>query len=160
MWRKSTCAPWFTVFLPCLVSCLPLLISCATLVPFHPRWLCPSVALCVIFWGVFLSWLWSSRQEGPRLQMWAVPAAAGTEQHIVLGVLSSSGCNLSQSSAITEPDCLLSLHSNEPALSDPYAPSITLVFLHHYELHIHCILVKIFRNACLLVCVRVFFYLF
>lgn len=49
-----------------------------------------TVSLCRIlcyFLGCVLSWPWTSRQEGPRLQMWAAPAAAVTEQHIVLGVL-------------------------------------------------------------------------
>lgn len=156
MYKKacSTCAPWLTVFLPCLVSYLPLLISCATLVPFHPRWLCPSVAHCVIFWGVFLSWLWSSRQEGPRLQMWAAPAATGTEQHIVLSVLGELrlqsepvfGHHWTRLSAVT------------PALSDLHAPSITLFFLHHYELHINFKIVKIFRRAFLLMCVCLFLF--
>lgn len=56
----------------------------------------------VISLGVFLSWLRSCRQEGPRLQMWA--GRRRTERHIVL----DSGCNLIQYPAVSEPRCLLS----------------------------------------------------
>lgn len=102
-----------------------------------------TASLCGIlcyFLGCVLSWLWTSRQEGPRLQMWAAPAAAVTEQHIVLGELGELGLQ-------SEPDCRLSLQSKGPALTDLCAPSVSLPSLHHYDLDTHFKLLKGFRNV-------------
>lgn len=84
-WRRRACAPRPSVFLPCLISFLPLLVSRIGAI-FS---VCSSVAQRVIFVGAFLSWLWSFRQEGPRLQMWAGQGVGNRAAHCtdVLGEL-------------------------------------------------------------------------
>lgn len=76
-WRRRACAPRPSVFLPCLISFLPLLVSRIGAI-FS---VCSSVAQRVIFVGAFLSWLWSFRQEGPRLQMWAGQGVGNRAAH-------------------------------------------------------------------------------
>lgn len=50
--------------------CLDILAWCiCARLPAWAAWVFTHV--CVFFVGVFLSWLWSCGQEGPRLQMWA-----------------------------------------------------------------------------------------
>lgn len=75
----AVCFPTLSSFIfaaPCLVR------RTAAVFPMPGLCDCVSfVALCVIFLGVFLSWLWSSRQEGPRLQMWAGRAAENRAAH-------------------------------------------------------------------------------
>lgn len=75
--RRRACAPRPSVFLPCLISFLPLLVSRIGAL-FS---VCSSVAQRVIFVGAFLSWLWSFRQEGPRLQMWAGQGVGNRAAH-------------------------------------------------------------------------------
>ncbi len=90
--RESLC-PWLSVFLPCLVSYLPLLVSRGVLVQFSLPGLCECAPLwpCVLFlWVCFCRDCGPPGRKGPGCRC-ELGRQQGTERHIVLGVLGELG---------------------------------------------------------------------
>lgn len=88
-WRRRACAPRPSVFLPCLISFLPLLVS--RIGALFSAWLCVALWPSVLFlWVRFCPDCGPLGRKGPFCKC-ELDRESGTERHIVLGVLGELG---------------------------------------------------------------------